>query len=150
MPVTTGIQHVALLTEDLDRFIDFYSTVFEAEATWVLTEEGVQHAFVDMGGGFYLHPFQIPDAPDDARGKDEFFQRGHIDHLAIAVDEEETFQVLRKRLVEAGASDGMLVDFGTVRSVWFTDPDGMGSEIVIEADGEIRSLKDAIRIEYLS
>ncbi len=31
MVLTDGLNHVAILTGDMDRFIDFYSRMFEAE-----------------------------------------------------------------------------------------------------------------------
>ena len=37
MSPTTGIGHVAVLTEDLDRFVDFSTSVFEAEVVFTET-----------------------------------------------------------------------------------------------------------------
>jgi catechol 2,3-dioxygenase-like lactoylglutathione lyase family enzyme len=34
VPLTTGFDHVATLTADLDRLVDFYHTVFGAEVTF--------------------------------------------------------------------------------------------------------------------
>ena len=72
MPVTTGCHHVALTTEDLDRFNDFFRAVFDAEVAWELAEGPMRHALVDLGGGFHLHPFELGDGagdnPTDAPG----------------------------------------------------------------------------------
>lgn len=149
MPMTTGCDHIALVTQDLDRFIDFYTQVFDAEVTLDLTEEGARHAMVDLGGGFRLHPFEFVTPNVHGQGKDSFFDRGHLDHVAISVTDADSFEVLRRRLVEAGVSDGEVVDWGPVRTVWFTDPDGMGSEIAMAADGATRALDDVIREPYV-
>jgi hypothetical protein len=45
-------------------------------------------------------------------GSSRIFGRGHVDHLAIDVAGGDQFELLRKRLVERGASDGLVTDFG--------------------------------------
>jgi len=134
MPLANGAHHVALVTGDLDALIDFHRAAFDAEVEVDMTEHGLRHALIHLGGGFRLHPFEMPDNPSAAASA-ATFERGHLDHLAIAVEDEESFQKVRARLVELGATDGTLTDFGMVRSVWFEDPDGMGCEIAISSDG---------------
>lgn len=138
MPLTMGCDHVALVTEDLDRFLAFWTDVLEGDVRVELEEDGLRHALVDLGGGFMLHPFAFPDGNPQGRGSDAMFGRGHLDHVALRVEDEATFQELRHRLVEVGASDGTVTDFGMLRSVWFVDPDGMGCEVAIAADGAPR------------
>ncbi len=62
------------------------------------------------------------------------FERGHLDHLAINVTDLEAFLELRHRLVERGASDDTITDFGMVWSVSFTDPDGLDAEVALWRD----------------
>ena len=59
----------------------------------------------------------------------EMFRRGRVDHLALAARDEEALEVLRQRLVEYGACEGNVTDFGSILSVWFMDPDGMELEV---------------------
>ena len=134
MPLLAGVNHVATLTADLDRLIAFYAGVFDAEVSLDMTEGGLRHALIDLGGGACLHPFEIQGNPH-GRASGEVFQRGHMDHLALNVADKATFELLRARLVTAGASDGSVTDFGNMRSVWFEDPDGFGSEIALWCDG---------------
>ena len=148
MPRSAGCNHVALLTEDLDRFIGFYRTVFDAEVMHVIDEGDLRHALVDLGGGFALHPFQLAADSPHAEASDRMFDRGHLDHLAINVDDPDDFELLRARLVDAGATDGTLTDFGSVRTVWFVDPDGMGCEIAMWADAAPRSFEDRVQEPY--
>ena len=139
--MATGIHHVATVTSDLDRLIDFYTSVFDAEVTLDMDEDEARHAMIDLGGGLLLHPFELPES-EHAHGSAEMFERGHIDHLAIGVEDQERFEQIRSRLVTTGACDGTLTDFGMVRTVWFTDPDGMGCEIAITAGGAVRTFED--------
>lgn len=135
MPLTTGCNHIALLTPDLDRLIAFYTSVFEAEVTMDLSEGPLRHALLDFGGGFQLHPFQVTGGTDQDQGSMTMFQRGHIDHFALNAPDDETFQELRRRLVEAGATEGRVRDFGVVSLIAFSDPDGMECELAIWREG---------------
>lgn len=148
MPLATGCNHVAMHTQDLDRLIAFYEAVFDAEVRLDMQEGSLRHALIDLGGGFCLHPFAHADGSTHAAGSDAMFDRGHLDHLAIDVGDAETFQLLRARLVDVGASDGTVTDFGSVRSVWFEDPDGMGAEIALWSDGAPLSFDDRRQEDY--
>ncbi len=130
--LTAGLNHVALLTEDLDRLVHFYVNVFEAEVpdAWHVDEPGPRHALLDLGGAGALHAFEASGNPH-ATASRTMFERGHLDHLAINVPDLDAFLELRRRLVEAGASDGMITDFGMVWSVSFSDPDGLDAEIAL-------------------
>jgi catechol 2,3-dioxygenase-like lactoylglutathione lyase family enzyme len=140
--LTSGINHVALVTADLDRFVEFYTSVFEGKVFAALTEGPVRHALIDLGGGMALHPFEFAGLP--AEGPfGEMFERGHLDHVSLNVADEETFEMLRRRLVECGASDGTMTDFGAVRTVAYRDPDGWWGEIAIWTGGEPVPLNEA-------
>lgn len=134
MPVTVGAHHLTLFTHDMDRFIRFYGEIFDAETKFDLSEPGpgggtLRHSLIDVGGGFALHPFQMPEPTGYEDGSMQMGKRGHIDHLALKVDDEECLQEVRRRLVKAGASDGTITDFGAIRLVAFKDPDGMEGEV---------------------
>lgn len=142
MPLAAGCNHVATHTQDLDRLIAFYQEVFDAEIILDLQEGEIRHALVHLGGGFCLHPFELAGGSRHAAGSGAMFDRGHLDHVAIDVADDTTFELLRARLVETGASDGTITDFGAVRCVWFEDPDGMGAEISMSSDGEALAFDD--------
>ncbi|MXU64595.1 VOC family protein [Oceanomicrobium pacificus] len=141
MAITSGAHHLTLFTADIGRLIAFYETHFDAETRFDISEPGpggaaVRHALIDLGQGFALHPFQMPQPTGFEAGSTELGRRGHIDHLALKVDDEESLQTLRRRLVEAGASDGKITDFGAVRLITFTDPDGMEGEVALWTGAE--------------
>jgi catechol 2,3-dioxygenase-like lactoylglutathione lyase family enzyme len=129
--LTSGPHHLATLTADMDRLIAFYGEVFDATVVDDMREEGLRHVFIDLGGGFVLHPFEIPGV-EVPQGEIEIFQRGRIDHLALRAETEDDFWELRERIYRAGASDGgngLVTDLGPLLSVGFTDPDGLWGEV---------------------
>jgi catechol 2,3-dioxygenase-like lactoylglutathione lyase family enzyme len=76
--LTDDIHHITFLTGDMDRLTAFYERIFEAKVTLDLVEEGLRHAFIEVGPHTVLHPFQIPGRLPP--GKEEMFSRGRLDH----------------------------------------------------------------------
>lgn len=148
MPLLNGCHHIALVTNDLDRLIRFYGDVFDATVIGDMIEAELRHALLDLGGGLVLHPFQFEQPNSNGAGSSAMFERGHIDHFGMNVADEATFELLRARLVEAGASDGTVTDFGSTRSVWFEDPDGMGCEIAMWVDAPVRTFDNRLQEPY--
>ena len=50
---------------------------------------------------------------------------------SFAAVSAESFETIRLRLVQAGASDGTVNDFGTQYSMFFRDPDGLEGEVLM-------------------
>src|SRR5688500_4624011 len=128
MKLLNDIHHLTLITADMDRLIDFYSRVFDAQVTMDLEEEGLRHAFIQIGPHTVLHPFQVPGVhPPEPR---PMFQRGRLDHFALNAASEEAFRDIRRRLISEGASNGDVTDMGSLLNFTFTDPDGASHEVV--------------------
>jgi len=122
------IHHLTFITSDMDRLIDFYERVFGGRVTLDLHEEGLRHAFIEVGPGTVLHPFQVPGVQPP--GYQPIFQRGRLDHFVLKAASEEAFGELRRRVVAEGAGDGVVTDMGSLLLFSFTDPDGGGHEVV--------------------
>jgi catechol 2,3-dioxygenase-like lactoylglutathione lyase family enzyme len=125
------LHHITFVTADMDRLIAFYERVFEARVTIDIEEEGVRHAFIEVGPHTVLHPFQVSGV--EVPGRQEIFQRGRIDHFALRCASEEAFREIRRRLVaeSAGATEGdQVTDMGSIWSFSFHDPDGAWHEII--------------------
>ena len=122
----SGINHIALLTSDLDRLAGFYEELFGARKVLELPipepEGPGRHALIAVGAGATLHVFEFANIPPPPERP--MLQRGRIDHFALNVPDAETFEKLRAALVAAGSSDGVVTDFGVIRVVSFNDPDG--------------------------
>jgi len=126
-----GFNHVAILTADTDRFVTFYQEVFEAE---IFEQQ-------DMGGQGLLTLVRIGELAEinlfEVHGNTEaerqvpMFGRGRIDHLGLQAASLESFEEIRRRLIDRGASDEFVTDFGPVLSMFFTDPDGLEGEVCV-------------------
>jgi catechol 2,3-dioxygenase-like lactoylglutathione lyase family enzyme len=95
LPLLNDIHHLTFITADLDRLIGFYERVFEARVTVDLEEEGLRHAFIEVGPHTVLHPFQVPGV--EPLGSQPVFQRGRLDHFALNAASEEAFRELHRR-----------------------------------------------------
>ena len=128
MPLLNDIHHLTFVTADLDRLTTFYERVFGARVTVDLEEEGLRHAFIEVGPHTVLHPFQVPGV--EPPGSQPMFQRGRLDHFALNAASEEAFGELRRRVVAEEVGDGVVTDMGSLLNFGFTDPDGGQHEVV--------------------
>jgi catechol 2,3-dioxygenase-like lactoylglutathione lyase family enzyme len=128
---TSGFNHVATMTADLDRYLAFYQEIFGADVITVMEQQGdhPRMAIVNMGGQGALNVFEVP-AESIVGDRTKMGGRGPIDHFALSVDSEEALLEVRDRLVAAGASPGEVTNFGpALQSVFFRDPDGAELEV---------------------
>jgi catechol 2,3-dioxygenase-like lactoylglutathione lyase family enzyme len=133
MNLVSGINHVAVITENLDRFIDFYTDVFEMPVIFQEKTPNFRHAILRTGSDSVLHPVETLDN-SHRNGLPETFRRGHIDHLALNVPTASAFQIIRRKLIDRGLSDGEIADLGPVLNLSFSDPDGMHIEVCLITD----------------
>jgi catechol 2,3-dioxygenase-like lactoylglutathione lyase family enzyme len=133
MTLLNDIHHLTFITADMDRLIAFYERIFEAKVIVDLEEEGLRHAFIEVGPHTILHPFQIPGV--EPPGPQPMFQRGRLDHFALNAASEEAFRELRRRVVAEGASEGVVTDMGSLLLFSFNDPDGGQHEVVWKKPG---------------
>lgn len=128
MRLLNDIHYLTFVTADMDRLIAFYERLFEARVTLDLEEEGLRHAFIEVGPHTVLHPFEVPGI--EPPGPQPMFGRGRLDHFALNAASEEAFWELRRRVVAEGASDGAVTDMGALLNLGFTDPDAGEHEII--------------------
>jgi catechol 2,3-dioxygenase-like lactoylglutathione lyase family enzyme len=126
-----GFNHVAILTSDTERFVSFYKDVFGADVngTMEMGEEG-RLTFVLVGEHAEINLFEVRGNTESQR-QTPMFGRGRIDHLALQAATLEAFDEIRHRLIERGAADEFVTDFGPVLSIFFRDPDGLEGEVCV-------------------
>jgi catechol 2,3-dioxygenase-like lactoylglutathione lyase family enzyme len=130
-PRWRGINHLALVTTDMDATVRFYHGVLGARLVAHLGNASFRHYFFEFGPGntvaFFeyrdveLEPFAKPAGIPDRRAV-------QFDHLSFNLPDEHSLLALRKRLETAGCEVTGVVDHGFIRSVYFTDPNGIALE----------------------
>ena len=124
-----GVNHVAILTADTERFHAFYRDVFEATVSHDERIPLGRLSMVDIGPGRELNVFELDDRAEPAHTP--MFGRGPIDHLGLQAATLEGFREIRRRLMARGATDGFVTDFGPALSLFFIDPDGLECEVLV-------------------
>lgn len=126
-----GFNHVAILTGDTQRFIAFYRDVFGAEVDGAVDMGGQGLlTFVKVGAQAEINLFEMR-GNTEAQRQTPMFGRGRIDHLGLQAASLDAFEEIRRRLIERGAADEFVTDFGPVLSVFFQDPDGLEGEVCV-------------------
>jgi catechol 2,3-dioxygenase-like lactoylglutathione lyase family enzyme len=130
VPITTGFNHVATLTADMDRLVDFYVNAFDAKVNFEMAarDDHPRMVILDLGAGAALNVFEVP-VEEIIGERRRQGGRGAIDHFGLAVDSLATLEQMRDRLVSAGAEIGEIQQLGHDWSLFFRDPDGMELEV---------------------
>jgi catechol 2,3-dioxygenase-like lactoylglutathione lyase family enzyme len=133
--LTKGLNHVAVITNDASRLQQFYREVFDAEVVRDGSEfpdgSGPRLSVILIGPWSELNVFEI-DGNHEADRQTPMFGRGRLDHLALQAASLQDFETIRGRLMERGAADDFVTDFGPMLSIFFRDPDGLECEVCVE------------------
>ena len=130
-PHWRGINHLALVTTDMDATVRFYHGVLGARLVAHLGMPSFRHYFFEMGPqntiAFFeyrdieLTPFAKPAGVPDPRAV-------QFDHVSFNLPDEQALLNLRTRLKAAGCEVTDVVDHSFIRSIYFTDPNGIALE----------------------
>ncbi|MBV9256108.1 MAG: VOC family protein [Actinobacteria bacterium] len=135
MPITSGLNHVATLTTDMELTTRFYAEAFEASVVHEIprSDDHPWMRIIDLGGGSMLNLFAV-DAADIIGERRRQGGRGAVDHFALAVPNREVLETVQQRMIDAGAQEvGEIQQLGAELSVFFRDPVGMELEVCCPA-----------------
>lgn len=123
---TGGVDHLALISLDLEKTIQFYTEVIGMRLTKIVTnrdEPTSTHIFLDMGGGNQLAFFDFPqkDTEPTIRGV------GSMHHVALKATSGQ-FRALLTNLDEKGLPYS-LHGSREKGSVYMRDPDNIQVEV---------------------
>src|SRR4051794_24907396 len=126
-----GVHHVALISSDVERTVEFYQDLLEFPLTEMFENRdyrGSTHFFFDIGNGNALAFFDFPGL--DLGPYAEVL--GGLQHLAISVEPGQ-WEHLRHKLDAAGVP----YDHVSGSSLYFADPDGVRLELIRDPLGEM-------------
>ena len=147
-PHWRGVNHLALVTPDMDATVRFYAGVLGMRVVATTMAGPMRHYFFEINPQNTIAFFEVEGA--------ETFDKGagspppnHIpiqmDHLSFNLPDEASLEQLRKRILAAGSEVTEVVDHGFIRSVYFTDPNGIALEAsywVVDGTGREADLTD--------
>jgi catechol 2,3-dioxygenase-like lactoylglutathione lyase family enzyme len=127
-----GVNHVAILTKDIDRLRAFYAEVFESTVSHQVEvgDDGATLTMIDVGPFTELNVFHVPGNTEPDR-QTPMLGRGRIDHVGLQASSLEAFDTIRRRLLDRNATSGFVTDFGPSLSLFFRDPDGLEGEVLV-------------------
>ena len=126
-----GVHHVALLSSDVERTVQFYQDLLEFPLTDMFENrdyKGSTHFFFDIGNGNAIAFFDLPGL--DLGPYAEVL--GGLHHLAISVAPDR-WAHLKQKLDDAG------IEYAHIdgSSIYFRDPDGARLELISDPLGEM-------------
>jgi catechol 2,3-dioxygenase-like lactoylglutathione lyase family enzyme len=126
-----GLNHLALITDDMETTVRFWHGVLAAPLVATIGTTAFRHYFFDVGHGATVAFFEYRDHPVDEFAKpagvpDE--RAIQFDHVSLNLPDEAALHQLRQRLLAHDCEVTEIVDHGLMRSIYFTDPNGIALE----------------------
>ena len=132
-----GLNHLALITNDMDATVRFWHGVIGAPLVATIGTETFRHYFFSFGPTSSVAFFEYIGQHSEmvAKPAGVFDERaGQFDHLSMDLPDEAALLALRERVSAAGTEVTDVVDHGLMRSIYFTDPNGIALEASWWAD----------------
>jgi catechol 2,3-dioxygenase-like lactoylglutathione lyase family enzyme len=139
-PRWRGINHLALVTPDMDATVRFYHGVLGMRLVATVMAGPMRHYFFETAPGNTVAFFEVKgaDAFTAPAGIPDRLRKAQFDHLSFNLADEQGLLDLARRLKEANCEVTDVVDHGFVRSIYFNDPHGIALEAswwVVDATG---------------
>ncbi len=123
---TTGIDHVAVNTDDMEATLRFYCGILGMRlARTSRTGDGRRHYNVEIGGGNAFAFFDGAERPTDAIPQ-------YLNHFALPVATESEFDEAYKSLQEHGVDVTEIIERGYGKTFYFHDPNGIRLQIELQ------------------
>ena len=134
-PSWRGVNHLALVTPDMDATTRFYAGVLGMPLVSTLMAGTTRHYFFEIAPGNTVAFFEIKGAETFAKGAGSPAPHpAQLDHISFNVADRSALLALRSRLDAAGSGVTDIVDHGTIQSIYFTDNNGIALEASYWAD----------------
>lgn len=147
-PRWRGINHLALVTNDMDATVRFYHGVLGMRLVATIATDAFKHYFFDIGAENTIAFFQWTGVHvgelEKAAGIPPRYPT-QFDHISFNLPDEDALEALRDRLVEYGCEVTEVVDHDIMRSIYFTDPNGIALEAscwVLDVTGRPADYRD--------
>lgn len=128
-PPWHGVNHLALITPDMDATVRFYHGVLGMRLVATLMAGPMRHYFFEIAPGNTVAFFEWQGMPTFAKPAGSVVHQPlQFDHLSFDMPDEESLLALQERLRSAGVEVTRVVDHGFIHSIYFTDNNGIALE----------------------
>lgn len=128
-----GINHLAMITGDMDKTIHFWRDLLGMRLVAGLGQTGYRHYFFEISADDLLAFFEWPEV-EPMEEKDHGYPvkgKNIFDHVSFGVEAIEDLWALQDRLTDAGYPVSGVIDHGLIRSIYSWDPNGIPIEFSI-------------------
>jgi catechol 2,3-dioxygenase-like lactoylglutathione lyase family enzyme len=145
MAKLNGVHHIALMTADVKRQIEFFSDVLGMKLKalyWMHNVEGYFHAFMELNANCsvaFVYAPAVKDIPSEfgmthAGNPVKPCAPGVMQHLAFAVDTDAELLEMRDRIRSRGVRVLGPLDHGFCKSIYFGGPENLVLEVSTSAE----------------
>lgn len=126
-----GVNHLALVTGDMDATVRFWHGVLDARLVATIGTPAFRHYFFEIGAASTVAFFEYTGQHLDSFAKPAgvpYEKAAQFDHLSLNLADEPALLRLRDRLKTHDCEVTDVVDHGFLRSIYFTDNNGIALE----------------------
>jgi catechol 2,3-dioxygenase-like lactoylglutathione lyase family enzyme len=133
----TGINHLAMVTKDMDKTIRFWRDLLGMRLVAGLGKPGYRHYFFEISESDLIAFFEWPNS-EPVQEKDHGYPvNGPVvfDHISFGVETEQDLWEIKDKLAAADFWVSEAVDHGFIHSVYAFDPNGIPIEFSWSVQG---------------
>jgi len=128
-----GINHLAMVTGDMDMTIRFWRDLLGMRLVAGIGRPGYRHYFFEISPTDLIAFFEWPGAEPAAEKDHGAPVRGPIafDHVSFGIETEDELWELKDKLASAGFWVSEVVDHGFIHSIYAFDPNNIPIEFSV-------------------
>lgn len=129
----TGINHMAMVTRDMDATISFWRDLLDMRLVTGLGKPGYRHYFFEISQHDMIAFFEWPEVGDCPEKDHGVPVKGPacFDHVSFEVASDDDLWEIKDRLDAAGIWVSEAVDHGFIKSIYTFDPNGIAIEFSV-------------------
>jgi catechol 2,3-dioxygenase-like lactoylglutathione lyase family enzyme len=131
-----GINHLAMVTGDMDATIRFWRDLLGMRLVGALGEPGFRHYFFEISPTDTIAFFEWDGAQPVGRKRHGVPIHGPIvfDHIAFGLESADDLWAMKDRLQAADFECSDVVDHGFIHSIYTFDPNGIPIEFTCDIE----------------
>jgi len=132
-----GINHLAMVTGDMDQTIRFWRDLLGMRLVAGLGRPGYRHYFFEISENDLLAFFEWPGVSPVEEKDHGYPVQGPVifDHVSFGVTDDDELWELKDRLEAAGFPVSGVIDHGFIHSIYTWDPNGLPIEFSADVAG---------------